>query len=88
MTFPIRGVARAPAIANDPCMSDSRIEFESKVAILEHTVDALSSELVAQQKRIDALQAKFEALVDQWKRMRAGDEPVEPHDTRPPHWGG
>jgi uncharacterized coiled-coil protein SlyX len=67
-------------------MPDFRIELESKVAMLEHTVEALSSELAAQQKRIDFLQTNFEALIQQQKRGRA-DDSVEPHDTRPPHWG-
>ena len=68
-------------------MSDVRIELESKVAMLEHTVDALSIELAAHQKRLDFLQANFEAMVQQLKRPRA-DDSIEPHDTRPPHWGG
>ena len=68
-------------------MPDSRVELESKVAMLEHTVDALSAELAAQQKRLDVLQANFEALVQQQRRSRA-DESIEPHDARPPHWGG
>jgi uncharacterized coiled-coil protein SlyX len=69
-------------------MSDSRIQFESKVAILEHTVDALGGELLVQQRRLDALQATVEALVQQLNRLRSGGDAVEPHDTRPPHWGG
>lgn len=67
-------------------MTNSRIELESKVAMLEHTVDALSGELAAQQKRLDALQTTLEALLQQLKRPGAGG-PSEPHDTRPPHWG-
>lgn len=68
-------------------MSDSRVELESKLAMLEHTVDALSGELAAQQKRIDVLQAHFELMVQQLRRPRS-DDSIEPHDTRPPHWGG
>ena len=68
-------------------MTDPRVELESKVAMLEHTVDALSGELAAHQKRLDFLQSNLEALVQQMKRPR-GDEGIEPHDTRPPHWGG
>ena len=37
--------------------------LESKLAMLEHTVDALSGELAAHQKRLDVLQATLEALV-------------------------
>lgn len=68
-------------------MRDSRVELESKVAMLEHTVDALSGELAAMQKRLDALHANFTAIQQQLKRPR-GDDPIEPHDARPPHWGG
>jgi len=73
--------------SNDGAMTDSRIELESKVAMLEHTVDALSGELAAQQKQIELLQASLEALIQQQKRLR-NVEPIEPHDSRPPHWGG
>lgn len=69
-------------------MSDSRIELESKLAILEHTVDALSGELAEHHRRIEILQANFAALVQQVNRMRSGGDAIEPHDTPPPHWGG
>lgn len=68
-------------------MPDSRIALESKVAMLERTVDALSEELAAQQRRLDLLQTTFEAVVQQMKRPPA-DGSIEPHDTRPPHWSG
>ena len=68
-------------------MLDPRVELESKLAMLEHTVDALSGELAAQQRRLDRLQASFDALLQPVKRPRA-DDTIEPHDTRPPHWGG
>ena len=70
-------------------MSDSLVALESKVAMLEHTVDLLSDELAAQQKRIDFLQTNFAALVQQQKRARSNDaiDAIEPHDTPPPHWG-
>jgi uncharacterized coiled-coil protein SlyX len=70
-------------------MPDRMVELESKIAMLEHTVDALSGELAAQQKTIARLQANVEALVQQVKRQRSeAGEPIEPHDTPPPHWGG
>ncbi len=69
-------------------MSDSSIELQSKVAILEHTVDVLSGEVAAQLRRIDALQENLDALVLQVHRLRTGGDAIEPHDTRPPHWGG
>jgi uncharacterized coiled-coil protein SlyX len=68
-------------------MPDSRVELESKVAMLEHTVDALSGELAAMQKRLDTLQDNLTSILQHLKRPR-GDDTIEPHDTRPPHWGG
>lgn len=68
-------------------MTDHHIELESKLAMLERTVEMLSGELIAQQRRLDVLQARLDAMVAQQKQQRAA-EPMEPHDTRPPHWGG
>ena len=68
-------------------MPDSRVDLESKVAMLERTVDALSDELAAQQRVLEALQTNFELLRQHLKRPPA-DDAIEPHDTRPPHWGG
>ena len=72
---------------HDRCMGDPRIELESKVAMLEHTVDVLSGELAAHQLRLDRMQATIETLAQQLKRLR-GSDPIEPNDSRPPHWGG
>ncbi len=70
-------------------MPDRLVELESKVAMLEHTVDALSGELAAHQRTIERLQANVEALVLQIKRQRSdAGEAIEPHDSPPPHWGG
>ena len=68
-------------------MSHSRVDLESKLAMLERTVDALSEELAAHQRRLDHLQATLDAMAQQMKRP-TGDDPIEPHDTKPPHWGG
>lgn len=80
-------VAFAGRIANDRSMPDSRVDLESKVAMLERTVDALSAELAAQQRVLDILQTHVELLRQHLKRPPA-DDAIEPHDTRPPHWGG
>lgn len=68
-------------------MPDSRVDLESKVAMLERTVDALSDELAAQQRVLEALQTQVELLREHLKRP-PGDDSIEPHDSRPPHWGG
>lgn len=64
-----------------------RIELESKLAMLERTVDALSGEMHEQGKRIAALQENVRVLAQELKKKSSGDE-IEPHDTRPPHYGG
>lgn len=55
--------------------------------MLERTIEALSGEVATQQKQVEALAENVRLLVEQLRRQRAG-EPIEPHDTRPPHWGG
>ncbi len=71
-------------------MPDRLVELESKVAMLEHTVDALSGELAAHRCTLDQVREQVAALLLHWKKNRGGDgsEPIEPHDTPPPHWGG
>lgn len=71
-------------------MTDRLVELESKIATLEHTVDVLGSELAAHQRTIDRLRDDVDALVQFLRKGRGGEasEPIEPHDTRPPHWGG
>lgn len=68
-------------------MTDRLVELESKIAVLEHTVDVLSGELAAHQRTIDRLRTDVDALLQNLKRGRTGDA-IEPHDTPPPHWGG
>ncbi|MFN3241271.1 MAG: SlyX family protein [Planctomycetota bacterium] len=68
-------------------MEPDRIELESKIAMLERTVDGLSGELHEQRKQIESLQATVRLLLDQLKK-KSDDDDLEPHDTRPPHWGG
>lgn len=64
-----------------------RIELESKLAMLERTVDALSGELHEQQKSIAALQETVRVLAQELKKKAVGED-LEPHDTPPPHYGG
>lgn len=66
---------------------DRLVELESKIAVLERTVDVLSGELAAHQRTIDRMRRDVEALVTHLKKAR-GEDAIEPHDTPPPHWGG
>ena len=67
-------------------MSNDRVELESKITQLERTVEALSGELLHQQRALDSLQAAMRLLAEQLKRRPDGDD-MEPHDSKPPHWG-
>jgi uncharacterized coiled-coil protein SlyX len=68
-------------------MTDRLVALESKIAVLEHLVDVLGGELAAHQRTIDRLQQDLADVLQFLKRSPTG-ESIEPHDTRPPHWGG
>ena len=64
--------------------TDSRIdELESRFAFQEEAIRELGDALVAQQGRIDTLEATIRQVVDQLRRG-APDEP--PEDQPPPHY--
>jgi len=68
-------------------MNDDRVELESKIAVLERTIEALSGELHLHTQRIQELQDAVKLLAEQMARAKSGEE-IEPHDTKPPHYGG
>lgn len=68
-------------------MNDDRVELESKIAVLERTVEALSGELHLHAQRIQSLENTVKVLAEQVVRNKSGDD-LEPHDTEPPHYGG
>jgi uncharacterized coiled-coil protein SlyX len=67
-------------------MSHDRVELESKFAMLERTVEALSGEMHDQGRLIQALTDHVKALSETVSRSKSGDE-IEPHNTKPPHYG-
>lgn len=67
-------------------MSDNRVELESKIAMLERTVEALSGELHLHAQRIQSLQDMVKLLAEQVGRSKSGDD-LESHDSKPPHYG-
>jgi uncharacterized coiled-coil protein SlyX len=68
-------------------MSDARVDLESKIEVLERTVEALSGELHLHTQKIEQLQDALKLLAEQVARGKSGDG-FEPHDTKPPHYGG
>ena len=55
---------------------DRIVGLESKIAVLERTVDVLSGELAAHQQVIDRLRRDMDALVQHLKKAR-GDDSIE-----------
>lgn len=68
-------------------MSDDRVELESKIAMLERTVEALSGELHLQARAIQQLRDTVKLLAEQVAGSKSDDD-LESHDTKPPHYGG
>lgn len=68
-------------------MTDDRVELESKFAMLERTVEALSGEMHEQGRLIQALTDHVKTLSETVSHGKSGDD-VEPHNTKPPHYSG
>ena len=68
-------------------MSDDRVELESKISVLERTVEALSAELHVQGQMIQALTEHVKTLSETVANGKPSDE-IEPHNTKPPHYSG
>jgi len=69
-------------------MSDDRVELESKIALLERTVESLSGELHVHAQRIESLQQSVKLLAEQMTRGKGDGGEIEPHNTKPPHYNG
>jgi SlyX protein len=58
-------------------------ELESRMAFFEDTISSLNDALVAQQNRMDDMEAMLKAVVDQLGKIIAqepeGEEPPPPH---------
>jgi SlyX protein len=70
-------------------MDDERMDverLETKIAFLERANNELSDVVYRQQREIQRLQAKLEALAERVGSMRAPDEGRTPEDERPPHY--
>lgn len=60
--------------------------LEVKVAFLENALSELSDEHYAQQKHIEQLSIKIEALLDKLATLEGGSKGEITHDERPPHY--
>lgn len=66
-------------------MTDSRLEgLETKLAFQEDTIVQLNDALVAQQARIDRLEARIDLLTEQLRTL--GDEGEDGTEPPPPHY--
>lgn len=73
-----------PAVTDASENDATRLDaLETKLAFQEDAVQQLSDALVAQQGRLDRLEARIEMLTEQLRRGDDGDEPPEPP---PPHY--
>jgi SlyX protein len=71
-------------VAEGAALEARVVELESRCAVQEDLIVRLNDALVAQQARIDRLEAKLNVVVDQIRGFEgAGDEPA---DERPPHY--
>ena len=67
---------------------ENRVELESKIAFLEHTLDTLNDVVVSQGRSLEALERKL-ALLESRVRSRESGEAEEARDLaddKPPHY--
>jgi SlyX protein len=68
-------------------MSTEAIErLETKIAFLERANNELSDVVYRQQREIQGLHARIDALVERVSSIRTPDEVRTPEDERPPHY--
>jgi SlyX protein len=62
------------------------IAIETKIAYHEHVVDTLNDTIVAQQRRIENLEARCDSLLERVATIAPPAEPGAPSDEVPPHY--
>jgi len=62
------------------------IELESRIAHQDHSINALSEEIYAQQKKLDHLQVTCNFLVQQLKAQGGTPSLADAGDDKPPHY--
>ena len=63
-----------------------RVELESKIGFLEHTVDALNEVVLRQGRSIEALERRVEALRGRLDVAQEESGARDLEDERPPHY--
>lgn len=67
-------------------MTDKRfIELESRLAFMDHNVEALNAALAAQQQRLDQLERACMELLERTRGLNA-ERPRTAQEERPPHY--
>lgn len=65
---------------------DRFIAIETKIAYHEHVVDTLNDTILAQQRRIENLEARCDSLLERVAVLASPAEPGSPADEVPPHY--
>lgn len=61
-------------------------QIETKIAFLERANAELSDVVFRQHREIEALRARFDALVDRFEAAQSTEPARGPEDERPPHY--
>ena len=67
-------------------MQEQIIELESKLAFQEHTIEILNETVIAQQKRIEALEKDLSQLRQQVKQITPPQTENPANEPPPPHY--
>lgn len=67
-------------------MNDAIEALQSKLALQDESLQALSDELYRQQREIDALKRRLDAAISQLRNQSADSQGAAPVDERPPHY--
>ena len=61
-------------------------QIETKIAFLERANSELSDVVFRQQREIEALRARINALVERFEAAQSNERARTPEDERPPHY--
>jgi SlyX protein len=61
-------------------------QIETKIAFLERANSELSDVVFRQQREIEALRARINALIERFEAAQSDEPARDPEDERPPHY--